>query len=900
MARILYFDTEEVEQDILHFIQEYVQLMYKEEYLSEKSILLFINKYQETYESIKAVNNINQIKSQLSISGEKVDFYMEKMGRISKEFELHNNRYLNQELTLSKVYLDGILKSVDADIILDEEQRKVVLSDSDASLVVAGAGAGKTTTVAAKVKYLVEKQDIKPEEIIVISYTNKAVSELSEKINKQLGIPAKVTTFHAFGNEIIRNTTENVPELERYTRRYFLDILKNRIYDNRLLLKNLMLFFGYYLDIPEAALHYETLSQYHAYKTSMELESMRSTLHQYTKRVTDSLKKSVRTIRGEFLRSVQEVQIANFLYLHGLDYEYESVYPFSIPNAKKKYTPDFLITQGTKRVYLEHFGIHENGTSGIYKDSELERYKKSVRDKVRIHRQYQTRLIYTFSQYKDGKSLLEHLEELLLEQGFVLSKRDDEQVYRQLMELENDKYVWRFVTFLQLFIQRFKVNGYEEADFEVLKEKTDNVRNRLFLDIAKEVYRQYQAMLVQRNKIDFEDMINQAEKALSASSYGQDSLNYKYVIIDEYQDIARQRFQLTKRLADICKAKIIAVGDDWQSIYSFSGSDISLFTQFIELMGHGKMLQITKTYRNSQELIDIAGTFIQENKTQITKQLKSPKHIDNPIVIETYDDTYDIMKHKVAALLQVLGEISAEFGRKASVLFIGRYGFDVNQICKTGEFMEGKKKGDITCRQYPDMRITYMTAHSAKGLGFDNVVILNGMEGKFGFPSQIEDDPIMKLVTVDDVSVPFAEERRLFYVALTRTKNRTYILTPQNNPSRFVMELVDKYHLPVDSELKYNGRTQAGLRLICPKCGFPLQKEFNSNYGITLYMCTNEPEVCDFMTNRNDCLADIHRCSRCKKGYMIVKYNRKSGQYFFGCTNFNTEGIKCTNSERIM
>ena len=110
-------------------------------------------------------------------------------------------------------------------------------------------------------------------------------------------------------------------------------------------------------------------------------------------------------------------------------------------------------------------------------------------------------------------------------------------------------------------------------------------------------------------------MINRAEEILRESDAGRE-LKYKYIIIDEYQDIARQRFNLTKRLAEVCRAKIIAVGDDWQSIYAFSGSDITLFTQFIQLMGHGKMLRITKTYRNSQELIDIAGISYRKTKAR--------------------------------------------------------------------------------------------------------------------------------------------------------------------------------------------------------------------------------------------------------------------------------------------
>ena len=899
MAQIALFDTEQLKKEILDFIDMFVRMKFENRYLPEHEAEEAFAPFRESFEGLSRIRDLSQVKEQIGISGEKLDFFMDRMGRIEEEFAEHNERYTETELDLEKIYLDDILKSIDPKIRLDTEQRKVVIDDSDASLVVAGAGAGKTTTMAAKVKYLVEKQHVDPEEIIVISFTRKAVKELQDKIQKQLGIPAKVTTFHAFGNEIIRGNSEDYPEIETYKRKYFIDILKNRIYDKHVLLKNILLFFGYYMDIPEEALEFDNLAQYHMYRCSRDFESMKSIMGSYSKEVIDNLTRQTRTIKGEFLRSVQEVQIANFLYLHNIDYEYEKVYEFDILNARKKYTPDFFLRQGEKEVYLEHFGIREDGTSSFFTEQELEKYKKSVRDKIALHRRYGTKLIYTFSGYTDQRTLLEHLEALLREQGFELNEKDDEEVYRQLVKLESDKYIFRFAIFMESFISRFKTNGYVEKDFDILKKRTDNVRSRLFLDIAREVYREYQAMLIQNRKIDFEDMINRAEEILRESDAGRE-LKYKYIIIDEYQDIARQRFNLTKRLAEVCRAKIIAVGDDWQSIYAFSGSDITLFTQFIQLMGHGKMLRITKTYRNSQELIDIAGNFIQENKSQISKRLQSPKHIKDPVVIKLYDDSEKKMQHKAEALNSVLGSIGEEFGEEAEVLLIGRYGFEINQFCKTGEFSQkDNNKTRVYSRRYPKMKLFYMTAHSSKGLGYDNVVILNGAEGKFGFPSQIEDDPIMKLVTVEDRSLPFAEERRLFYVALTRTKNRTYILTPENHPSRFVFELVEKYGLPVERKLVYQPHAGNSLQLYCPVCGSPLKKEYNRNYGLTLYMCTNEPEICDFMANRSDCLKDIHKCRACGKGYMIVKQNRKTGQYFFGCTNWDTKGIRCKNSETI-
>lgn len=895
---IITYDADKMKEAVHAFIQEYTSLMFTEEYVTCKEYSKVFSKYRGVYEALSKVKRWDMLAVEAGISLAQIEFFANKMKILSRELDKHNEWFLDRQLAISKGYLDSILNSIDPNIRLDEEQRKVVLSDDDYSLVVAGAGAGKTTTMAAKVKYLVEKKGVRPEEIIVISFTNKAVRELAERINKQLNIPVNVMTFHSFGNAIIRQNTGEIPEPEAYKRKYFVEILKNKVFENPALLKKIVLFFGYYMDIPPEALKFHTLEQYHEYRVSLDYETLKSTLGDYEKVSGDALTERSRTIKGEFMRSIQEVQIANYLFLHGIDYEYEKVYEHRIPNARKMYTPDFYIKQGGRVAYLEHFGISEDGTSDRYTQQELDRYTQCVNDKVKLHKRYGTRLLYTFSVYRDGRTLIEHLEELLTGAGFSVTPRDEREVYRQLIEREKDKYIYRFAIFMETFIGKYKTNGWEREQFAELRKKTDSVRNQLFLEIAEEVYVQYQAMLEARNRIDFEDMINFAEKKLEEKRKNNEKLEYKYIIIDEYQDIARQRFNLTKKLSDICDAKIVAVGDDWQSIYAFSGSDIHLFTNFVELMGGGKMLQITRTYRNSQELIDIAGNFIQENASQIQKSLKSPKHIENPVSVQSYDDTGSIMKNKADALLRTITHIVEQFGETAEILLISRYNFEINQFCKTGVLEQNPQTGKVKCAKYPRLRLTYMTAHSSKGLGFDNVIILNGAAGKFGFPSQIEDDPIMKMVTVNDTSVPYAEERRLFYVALTRTKNRVYILTPCSRPSQFVLELIRKYKLPhdVNINLMYDGGQTS--RPKCPDCGYPLKKEYNTNYGLSLHLCTNEPELCDFMTNSLECPKDIHKCLKCGTGYMIVRKSQRN-QFFFGCTNYRAKGIECNSTEVI-
>ena len=825
-----------------------------------------------------------------------VNICLRRYESLTQDTESHNSLYVDRIVEQNKDYFDTMLAEIDPNIKLDDEQRRAVVTDDDYCLLVAGAGAGKTTTMAAKVKYLVEKKHIPPEDIIVISYTRKAIDELKERINQKLGIPAKICTFHSFAYDIVRKFSDTPPEVNYSAYNIIFDMLEKEIYNDKKLLRKLLLFLGYYFDLPADAMNYDNLNQYHLTKANQDYETLKSSAGEYVKKVADSRGRRMRTLTGEYIRSVQEVQIANFLYLNGLEYEYEPVYPYEIKGARKKYTPDFIIRQGEHTVYLEHYSISESGYSFVLTQKDIAKYINAIKDKRKLHRQIGTTLLETWAWYKDKRPLTEHLKELLEKEGFVLKERDFEEVYKKITETSKDKYVFKMVQFLITFIAQFKTCGYDSGGFDVLRAKTDNPRTHLFLDIAESIYNYYQQQLSAQNRIDFEDMINDAHFYLGEIERQQLELPYKYIIIDEFQDIARQRFNLTKRLSEITSAKVIAVGDDWQSIFAFSGSEIGLFTRFLELMGGGIEMKITHTYRNSQELIDIAGGFVQKNTTQIKKKLISPKRLANPIVLTEFDDGFKPDYSMAKAAEETIKRIIDEFGEDTSILMIGRYNYDCYKLCRTSLFTE-LPENRIICEKYPNANLTFMTAHSSKGLGFDNVIILNMYEGKFGFPCQLEDDPIMKLVRFKDTSIPFAEERRLFYVALTRTKNRVYILTPQNKHSRFLIELIKDYNIPHSEIL--NMETVDLFRLRCAICGYPLKYEYNKNYGLGLYLCTNEPEICDFMTNSKVHLHDIYKCDQCKDGYMIVKV--KNNEVFYGCTGYDssTKG-GCRNTRSIL
>lgn len=903
-------------KEALAFNREFESLLSEDKFLARSDYKNFLKQYKEIFtffDNIVKARTLTYFCKQNKIQESEVvkflNYYMDiyDLSKGSSLIDKHNSVYIDSHLKSEKLYLDKILYEVDPKIILDDEQRKVILSDEDYSLIIAGAGAGKTTTVAAKVRYLVEKKHIDPQKILVISFTNKAVGELKERINIGLSIPCPITTFHSAGYAILSKQDDDKKKIvnDGFLYNCINNYLKGNILAQPDIVDKLIMFFGSYFDAPYEG---DNINLFFNYLAKADFSTLKSNVNEYNVQVIDRRTNKATTITNEILRSIQEVKIANFLYLNQIDYNYEEIYPYHILKAKRPYTPDFCIRQENKVAYIEHFGITENGRHSFYSVDELNTYKQEILDKIALHKKHGTTLIYTYSEYNDGRDFLVHLREQLEENGFILKSRPSEEVFIKLVNTEENKYIYKFVKLICTFINNFKTNGYTLDDFYRFERTNANVRTKLFFDICKACYLEYKKRLSEENSIDFQDMINDSARILREKQIAKERLDFEYIIVDEYQDISRQRFDLTKELSNLCNAKIIAVGDDWQSIYAFSGSDVSLFTHFCSIMGYGQELKITRTYRNAQEVIDIAGNFVQKNESQIKKSLVSSKHIQKPVVIYTYSEEFDRKEFagkggkyfqlgkKVEDLIgKILEQNSREsISANSSILLIGRYNFDARNLCFSKDFIYDDDNGKIFSKKYPKAKLEFLTAHSSKGLGYDNVIIVNARNGIYGFPAKIDDDPVMKYVTNDDTSIEYAEERRLFYVAMTRTKNRVFIVTPEKHPSEFILELIKDYpNITVHGDLKKESDSNVDTIKKCPICGYPLQLRYKKDFGLRLWMCTNEPEICNFISND---LAggemSVQKCDRCKDGYLVVKKSSTGGT-ILGCTNYKQDGTGC-------
>ena len=458
---------------------------------------------------------------------------------------------------------------------LDQEQINAVINDSDACLIVAGAGSGKSLTMIGKIRYLIEAKKVKENEILCISFTREASLNLEKNIKKNYNYNIKVYTFHKLALEIIKNNYYNICQSN------FLDFVVNE---------------------------YFYMIQYDNY-----------------------MKNKIKKL------------------LCKIDWPY-----YEILNSK-----------------------------------ELTNLKKTI------------------------------------------------------------------ITFINLF----KTNNYKLESFLNFKGNDDLLR------IIIDIYLIYQKELESTNTIDFNDMIIKSIDYVKKNR----KINYKYIIVDEYQDTSYIRFLLLKELINYTGAKLVCVGDDYQSIYRFNGCDLSMFLNFKKYFKRANILKITNTYRNSQELINVAGSFIMKNSRQIYKKLKSNKSILRPIKIMYGNDLSKLLDYVLRY--------------HENILVLGRNNYDIEKYFNVNN----------NSFVYNGKILKYLTVHSSKGLEEECVVLINLKDDILGFPNKIKNEKILSNVLKFKDIYPYEEERRLFYVALTRTKSDVYLLVDRENPSVFVKELIRDY-----------------------------------------------------------------------------------------------------------
>ncbi len=739
---------------------------------------------------------------------------------------IHNEAFVKKELSDNKGYFDTVLGQYP----LDPQQRDSIVKLEDNCLVIASAGSGKTSTILGKAKYLVEKQKIDPSKILLLTYTKKAATELSERMKIE-GLHS--STFHALAYQIIAQVTGQAPSICKDD--VSLNVFRKLILENSDFLHavntyiiNQQSLMGLEHDYNDAFSYFEDRKKYGIQALFPDVDG-----------------------KIIFTRSEEEKRLVSMLTRLGVPFRYENYYQHDTRTPERQqYKPDFTIyyqdAQGQwKWIYLEHFAVDSvgnvprwfgEGTRGGWRVAN-QRYNEGIVWKRQKHRDYGTTLIETTSaDFGDG-TVEAKLRAQLQRCGVPIKERTDKELYELLVQrskkLERSVYtlILSFVTLMKANEKTIDGLLQELPQINIPQEDPIGCRNRIILEnIVKPFYEEYERTLRKNYEIDFTDAIIQATALCRQGLWKR----YEYILVDEFQDISVDRYKLLQALrSDNPKTKLFCVGDDWQSIFRFAGSDMSLVYEFEKYFGFTEHCKIETTYRFHQPLIDKSSEFIMKNKDQKEKTIKTPdgdkyKTFLNFVKCDGEDDK---------GVLKEVEKIVAAIPTTQSVLLLGRYNYDAMSV---------GFKGDI---QYSDNRmmvkiggreIPFLSVHSAKGLEADNVILVNCNQGAYGFPSLIEDDPILDFVLSKNEAYPYAEERRLFYVAMTRAKMKMYVLYDQSKPSPFIGEFLL--------------RIERGSYL-CPRClegKMTKIKEGTTASGdrFASYVCSNKEAGCDFFETK--------------------------------------------------
>ena len=786
--------------------------------------------------------------------------------------QIEEIRSWHEEMQLKnrKAFFDSIESNP-----LTQEQRLAVIRNNDLNMVLAAAGTGKTSVIVAKTLDLINRNLAKPEEILVLAYNNLAAKELKERLfekaeKSNIGLdPVQmphISTFHALGRKILQESgirptisifSDDTIKLKQWVSKWLYDYLSSD--SGR--------FFDFIQLFPEPVnpFNFQTQAEYEAHIRDNEF----------------------RTLNGEKVKGFQELLIANFLYLNGIEYIYEDPYV-----SKRRieenidYRPDFHI-KGTY-IYIEHFGIDRAGNTRTGIDAE--KYNSDIILKRELHRECETILIETFHYEWIEETLHQSLKEKLIRHGLRLSPIPYGSILKKLHE-EGKISIWSEL-FLKA-LQAIRVERLTKNDIiaRLNKDKLSNANK--ITNLLDDLHQAYVQELISQNSIDFDDMIIRAINVVAEGGYAP---HWRYVLVDEFQDISSARMEFVKTILEKCShPSLTVVGDDWQAIYRFSGGKLELTTRFDELVGSCTSTILQKTFRYNNSIAKTAGQFIMENPEQKRKNIKTHTHVDTSQIF-LLDDRIGVKRNLNKKIIQVVSEIRG-VDRGGSIAIIARYNYLLHEA------------RELLSATTLKSNILYWSYHKSKGLEADYAILIGFFQGSAGFPNENKNDAIIEALLPSLDGFPHSEERRLLYVGITRAKKQVYIIADPTSPSQFIMELLaPKYELNIVSN-SFNKQYQQLFK--CPNCCEGYLQLINGHWG-DFYSCSTglgcpvrKARICEkcgapsvdhgqvSVCNNPRCSNTINICEKCGRPMRI-----RTGKFgeFWGCSGYGIPNDKCNNT----
>ncbi len=743
-------------------------------------------------------------------------------GAERKELRERNDEFAKGQMRACAAFFDGVEKTP-----LTSEQRYAAVVMEDRNLLTAAAGSGKTSALVGKIGYALHRGLYRPEEIAALAFNKKAAAELRERINARLanlgGEKVVVSTFHALGLGIVGEADGKKPRVAEWAAA----LGENTNKQTDALINELAATDGRFCSL---------LGQlYSLFRWAVKPRAEFKTEAQYDRHLDMLIArkdgdKRIPTIKGDKVKSMEECVIANFLRCNGVRYEYEKDYEHDVADAKHgQYQPDFYYPDAG--LYHEHFALDGNGKPPPFMDGA--EYVRGTEWKKNLHKEKDTKLLITTSGEFHRGDFLADMRRRLEERGVVFGEPMPPATIRGWLQSQESRPIYELMSrFLSLWKACGKKINQLYAEAEQL---TGFARARAvaFLGAMALLRDFYDRKLRDNNEVDFEDMLALAADRIHSGAY---THPYQLILVDEFQDISLSRAALIKAMLNQRReCKLFAVGDDWQAIYRFAGADTGIMRGFAAEFGITSQSMLTQTFRSNQGITDIASAFVCANPMQMKKTIRAVDSSRAGVVgilhYRREEDVAPVIESK-------LENIAAGASARKKVYILGRYQLPHYRHTLTYANLAAWQK-----RFSGALAIEFLTMHKAKGLEADYVFIPGMNRGKYGFPSERQDDKLLSLVMTQSEDFEFAEERRLFYVALTRAKHQSYILAQRDNPSPFVDEINANHKSgEILNEAADTGGKMTQVRL-CPECqsgggqgGVLLLR--NGRYGV-FYSCSN-------------------------------------------------------------
>ncbi len=691
---------------------------------------------------------------------------------------------------------------------LNPEQRTAVLTEDKRVLVLAGAGAGKTKTLIQRILHLIFEKNVKPSSILAITFTRNAANEMVDRLilhvddtgeykalleNKKLTQQQRdaarknykqryawinalrVSTFHGFGYSVLRS----------HVAKYF---------DNRFKIINEYLEAEEFRSDTEASETPDLILQKVIKELSVDPEFMlrlkRYILDFYVeaKKIRDFKKRGATdehpyvTLAGDNVRSKSERTIADWLYRHNIKYQYEPKVNFK----DFEFQPDFYLPEAD--LYLEHI----SNLSFDPTDKDIQ-FKLAGKLCVKTYEKW-------MQDIGEFNTRMDHLVRGRLTQslGSIPPLRFEEefrQYHEELKEFRNE---------VRAAINRVKTEALDFRKIQAIGLQDKHERVAGFYRLAGPIQEAFEKYCVQRSYLDFNDILLKLMEVLRNDPVVLNTLKEKYshIMVDEYQDVNTLQVNMVDALLS-AETNLFCVGDDWQSIYGWRGSEVEHIVRFKEHYPDAVVLPFTTNYRSDSTIVEASNALIANNTLKLEKQVVSNRPTGKKIQVYAAKREDE---DGVERVVQSVRELYDKGFPKEEVLILYR---------RTRSWLPYRDR-----LREEGLSFNAKTVHAAKGMEA-RVVFIIGLTANY-FPNVWEGDRIFQIIKKDDVKKMMEEERRLFYVAVTRAKEALYLITELGNESRFIEELTEKY-IDRRNFVTINYESEP---VLCSVCGFQMEAFF--------------------------------------------------------------------------